>query len=96
MEQIKQFLLNLITRGRYEAYDIETIRKIILFNIITAMGIVVLFVLGTFVYYNNIKYIWLIDYSITVILLLNLLYTQRSQNYRFGLYVTIGVFTFLS
>lgn len=95
LEHLKQFLLNLITHGRYESYEIEVIRKIKLFNIVTAIGIVILLILGTVAYFNNIKHLWLIDYVLVLVLFGVLLYTQQSQNYRFGLYTAIGFYTLL-
>ena len=74
--QTKQFLLNLITKGKYETYDIEVTRKIILFNIMAIIGFIFLVLLGTITYFNNIKYLWQIDYILGLILLLDLIYTR--------------------
>ncbi|MEN6376053.1 MAG: PAS domain S-box protein [Smithella sp.] len=93
--QSKQFLLNLITKGKYETYDIEVTRKIIIFNIVTIIGFIFLVLLGTITYFNNIKYLWQIDYILGLILLLDLIYTQQSQNYVFGIYTAVIFYTLL-
>ncbi len=95
MEQLKQYLLDLMTNGRYETYEIEAIRKIILLNIGLAFFIGALMTIGTITYINGFSHVWWIYYAVALILFLNLVYTRQSQNYQFGIAASIGFFTIL-
>ena len=93
MERLKQYLLDLFTKGRHETYEMDVIRQIMLLNIGTALGIVVLVLFGTMNCLHAINNIGLIDYALAILLFFILLYARQSQNYRLGLYLAIGFFT---
>lgn len=88
-------LLYLITKGRYKQYKIDVIRQIVLFNIVTALGSVVLVILGSIAFLGDIKLLGGIDCILALVLFLDLLYTRQTQNYRFGIFSAIGCFTLL-
>ncbi|NPU83658.1 MAG: response regulator [Syntrophaceae bacterium] len=95
LERWKRFLLDLVTNGRHETYDVEAIRKVTLLFTGTTIGIVFLLVQGTISYFNSIVSLCLIDYTLAFILLLILVYVRRSRNYPFGLYAVLFFFTLL-
>lgn len=93
--ELRQFLLDLITKGQHETYDVEAIRKITLLFTGTTIGIVFLLVQGTISYFNSIVSLCLIDSFLAFFLFLILVYVRRSQNYLFGLRAAIGFYTVL-
>ncbi len=87
--------LHFITRGRYETYEIEEIRRIRLLYIGTSLGIVILIILGTIAFMEGVRRLLLIDYGLAALLLLILFITRQTQHFRFGLYAVIGFYTLL-
>ncbi len=94
MERFNRFFFNIITSGTHNAGGIEVTRRVILINIISAIGIINLILLGIVARTQQNYTLWLLDHSTAIILFLNLVYLRRTGNYRLVCYVGI-VFTSL-
>lgn len=92
LNQLHLFLLDLVTRGRYGTYDVETIRQIRLLNVGTTLGITVLLILGIVAFIQGNILLGTVDSILALILSIILLYSRQSQNYRLGLHGAIGFY----
>ena len=95
MERLKLFLLNLITSGNYETYELTVIRKIIFLYLSTAIGIVVLIIFGIIAYFRGLPVLSLADYTVAISLIIVLVYARKPETYQIAIYIEIGLFTLL-
>ena len=81
--RLSPILKNIITSGMAEKYDIETMRKVMLLNVISITGVIFMASLGIVAYVQENFPLGFFDHSAAIILILNLLYLRRSEDYQF-------------
>ncbi len=81
---LSHMVRNVITSGMGEKYDIETMRKVMLLNVISIIGVIFMASLGIVAYVQENFPLGFFDHSTATILILNLLYLRRSENYQFA------------
>jgi len=75
---------NIITSGMGEKYDIETMRKVMLLNSISIIGVIFMVPLGIVALVQGNSPLGIFDHITALILILNILYLRRSENYQFA------------
>jgi signal transduction histidine kinase len=90
LHKISQLSKNIITSGMMEGSDVEQMRRLIMINLISIIGLVNLIGLGVAAYLKGNVGLGTFDHVVALVLILNLLYLRRSQNQRFAVY--FGVF----
>ena len=75
---------NIITSGMGEKYHIETMRKVMLLNVISIIGVIFMASLGIVAFVQGNEPLGIFDHITALILILNLSYLRRSENYQFA------------
>jgi two-component system, cell cycle sensor histidine kinase and response regulator CckA len=75
---------NIITSGMGEKYHIETMRKVMLLNVISILGVIFMALLGIVAYVQGNLPLGYFDHFTALILILNVLYLRKSENYIFA------------
>jgi len=82
---------NIITSGMGKRYNIETMRKVMLLNVISITGVIFLVPLGIVAYFQGNLPLGFFDLLTALILILNILYLRRSENYQFTCFFGITI-----
>jgi len=82
---------DIITSGMGEKHHIETMRKVMLLSIISITGIIFLVPLGIVAFIQGNFPLGFIDHFAALILIFNLLYLRRSENYQFACFFGIAI-----
>ena len=82
--RLSPMIRNIMTSGLEGKYDIETIRKVMLANLIGITGVIFLVPLGIVAFVQGNFPLGFIDYFAALILIFNILYLRRSHNYQFA------------
>ena len=82
--RLSPMVRNIITSGMAEKHNVETMRKVMLLNVISITGVIFLVPLGIVAYVQGNSPLGFIDHFAALILILNLLYLRRSGNYQFA------------
>jgi hypothetical protein len=82
---------NIITSGMGEKYDIETMRKVMLLNSISIIGVIFMVPLGIVALVQGNTPLGIFDHITALVLILNLSYLRRSENYHFACLLGIGI-----
>lgn len=82
---------NIITSGMGEKYNIETMRKVMLLNVISITGVIFLVPLGIVAFVQGNSTLGYIDQFAALVLMLNLLYLSRSHNYQSACFFGITI-----
>ena len=82
--RLSPMVRSIITSGMDEKHNVETMRKIMLLNVISITGVIFLVPLGIVAYFQGNSPLGFIDHFAALILILNLLYLRRSENYQFA------------
>ncbi len=82
---------NIISSGMGEEYNIVTMRKVMLLNVISITGVIFLFPLGIVAFVQGNSALGYIDQFAALVLMLNLLYLSRSHNYQFACFFGITI-----
>ena len=77
--RLSPMVRNIITSGMGEKYDIETMHKVMLANVICITGVIFLISLGIVAFVQGNFPLGFFDHFVALILILNLLYTRRSH-----------------
>ena len=81
--RLSPIVRNIITSGMGKKYNIGTMRKVMLLNIISITGVSYLVPFGIVAYVQGNLPLGFSDHFTALILILNLLYLRRSENYQF-------------
>lgn len=96
-DKIKQFLWSFFSCGLPVEYDIETLRKIFLLNLIMIFGSLFLFLLGTLAFIQKDFILGMVDFIIFTFLIWLIFFLKQTRNHHFvsliGTTVT-GIFYF--
>ncbi len=84
-------LRSIITSGMDGNYSIETMRKVMLLNIISITGVIFLVPLGMLAVVQGYSRLGFADHLTALILVSNLLFLRRSHNYQFACFFGIGI-----
>jgi signal transduction histidine kinase len=98
-ESVRRAILGFFTAGRAAEYELETLRRVIMINIISLVGVLFLLLLGSVAVAQANTVVAIADYIVACILLGNVLFLRRTQNYRFascfGISMTAMLFVYL-
>jgi len=99
MNRLKQLAANIISSGYLNRIDTESLRKIILMNIVCITGVSVLIPMGSLAFLQQNTYLGLFDFIMAGILIFNLNYLRLTGNYTFvsyfGIVAVMGLFFYL-
>ncbi|MDY6792566.1 MAG: hypothetical protein SWH54_14995 [Thermodesulfobacteriota bacterium] len=77
--RLSPLLKNIITSGMDEKYNIETMRKVMLLNVISVTGVIFIVPLGIVAYIQAHFPLGFFDHVAALLLLLNLFYLRNSE-----------------
>ncbi len=80
---------NILTSGMYERYNVEIMHKVMLLNFISITCIIFIVPLGIVAYVQGDSLLGFSDHFVALILILNLFYLRRSENYQFACFFGI-------
>ncbi len=99
MNRIKHFATDFISSGYRNSLDAESLRKIILMNIVCFTGIIFLIPMGGLAFFQNNTTLGLFDFVVAGILLFNLGFLRTTGNYTlvsyFGIVSAMLLFIYL-
>ena len=87
---LKQLVKNVIFRGPIDDYDIGQKRRIIMINVIIAVGVLNLIPLGIAALIKNNLTLGYFDIIVAIVLIAILLYSRKTGNYTFSTYFGIS------
>ena len=82
---------NIITSGMGEKHTIEVMRKVMLLNVISITGVVFMVSLGIVAFVQGNSPLGFFDHLTALILLINLVYVRKSENYQFACRLGISI-----
>ena len=89
--RLSSMFRNIITSGMGEKHNIETMRKVMLTNVVGITGVIFLVPLGTVAFVQGNFPLGLFDYCAALILIFHILYLRRSHNYQLAYFIGISV-----
>jgi PAS domain S-box-containing protein len=90
MNSVKRLMKNFVTSGMYDDYDVEIMRKVIMINIVSIIGVANLIPLGILAFVEGNFPLGFFDFVVAAVLIVNLLYLRTSRRYTLVSYVGIS------
>ena len=95
----KRGFQDILTGDMDESYGIEVLRRIAIINIISIIGIIALSSLGIVAFFQSNFTLGYFDFTVAIILTINLFYLRRTKNYimvsYFGIFSAATLFFYL-
>ena len=99
IKKIKDFVWNILACGLPRDHDLEKLRKLIMLNLISGLGCVILYILGFIALIQGNRVLFFADYSIATVLLILLVFMRIRQSPKyvvyFGMVLVSSFFLFL-
>ena len=86
----KELMRNFVTSGMHEGRDVEVTRKVIMVNVVSAIGIINLIPLGILSFLQGTETLALCDLIVATALIINLVYLRKTGRYNFACYFGIS------
>jgi PAS domain S-box-containing protein len=90
MDLVKQLMKTFVTSGMYDDCDVEIMRKVIMINVVSIIGVVNLIAFGILSFVEGNFRLGFFDFVVAAVLIVNLLYLRTSRRYTLVSYVGIA------
>jgi len=91
VNRVKELVKNFVTSGMHEDYDVEAMRKVMMINVVSVIGIANLVPLGVLSFFQGNATLCFCDLVVATALVVNVLYLRKSRRYNVASYFGVSV-----